>query len=95
MDYLEKLDFTESEIKSLNDCLSSDLKSLLTANRKLIEINLLYLKSLDLPNYKEVFLKFYDMFLLDNSTFISIFDKYEKEDLIAKITKNINIVEYL
>ena len=39
MDYLEKLDFTE--------CLSSVLKSLLTANRKLIEINLLYLKSLD------------------------------------------------
>ena len=32
---------------------------------------------------------------MDNSNFIAIFSKYEKEDLIEKLKKNINIVEFL
>ena len=46
-------------------------------------------------NYQEVFLEYYDMFLLDHSNFVEIFAKYEPEDLIEKIKKNIKVVEYL
>jgi len=35
------------------------------------------------------------MFLMDHSNFVEIFSKYEPEDLIEKLKKNIKIVEYL
>jgi hypothetical protein len=35
------------------------------------------------------------MFLLDEKSFDEIFNKYDKEDLIIKLEKNIAIMEYL
>ena len=40
-------------------------------------------------------MKFYDMFLNDHSHFVRIFSKYEPEDLIEKLNKNIKVIEYL
>ena len=35
------------------------------------------------------------MILIDDSNFREIFEKYDRDDLIDKIAKNIHIVEYL
>ena len=40
-------------------------------------------------------LNYYDMFLMDNSNFINVFNQYDRDDLIDKIQKDITIVEYL
>ena len=85
MDFLSKLDFTDQEINLLNECVPDILKELLIENQKLVVININYLKNLGIKNYREVFMKFFDMFLLDVSTFKDIFEKYETEDLINKI----------
>lgn len=95
MSYLKDLGFSEEEIKTLDKNIPDRLKIKLKDNNKLVTTNLSYLKELGVNNYKEVFNKFYDTFLLDASTFKAIFDKYEPEDLISKIEKNINIIEYL
>ena len=95
MKFLEKYDFNKEDIA---DFLNNSPKKLIDAikdNKKLVCANIEYLKDLGVTNYQDIFLKFYDMFLMDNSNFIAIFSKYEKEDLIAKLKKNINIVEYL
>ena len=55
--------------------------------KKLVTENISYLKDLGVTNYQDIFLKFYEMFLMDNSNFIAIFSKYEKEDLIEKLKK--------
>ena len=95
MDFLSKLEFTDQEIKLLEECVPDILKDLIIENQKLVVININYLKNLGVKNYREVFMKFFDMFLLDVSTFKDIFEKYETEDLINKIQENVGIVEFL
>lgn len=95
MKFLEKLNFSKDDINELLDNTPDKYIEAIKDNKKLVTENLTYLKDLGVTNYQYIFLKFYDMFLMDNSNFISVFAKYEKEDLIEKLNKNINIVEYL
>ena len=46
-------------------------------------------------NIDLVFSNYYDLFLLDSSKFESIFNKYEASDLADKISKNVEIIEFL
>ena len=95
MKFLEKYEFKKEEIA---DFLNNSPKKLIDAikgNKKLVCENINYLKDLGVTNYQKIFLEYYDMFLMDHSNFVSVFDKYEPEDLIEKLKKNIRIVEYL
>lgn len=95
MKFLEKIGFSKDDISFLEENTPEKLLDLIKEQKKLVTENITYLKDLGVTNYQDIFLKFYDMFLMDNSNFIAIFSKYEKEDLIAKLKKNINIVEFL
>ncbi len=95
MKFLEKLNFSKDDIDYLLENTPEKLIELLKEQKKLVTENISYLKDLGVTNYQDIFLKYYDMFLMDNSNFISVFSKYEKEDLIEKLNKNINIVEFL
>ena len=63
--------------------------------KKLISANIKYLMDLGVKNYREIFLEYYDLFLLDSSNFMGIFNKYDRDDLVDKLEKNIAIIEYL
>ena len=52
-------------------------------------------KEMGVHNFKEIFVKFYDMFLMDNSNFMNVFNKYDREDLVEKLERNADIVEFL
>ena len=95
MKFLEKIGFSKDDISFLEENTPEKLLDLIKEQKKLVTENITYLKDLGVTNYQDIFLKFYDMFLMDNSNFIAIFSKYEKEDLNAKLKKNINIVEFL
>lgn len=95
MNFLEKLDFSKEEIAEIVENTPENYLTLLKAQKKLVSENISFLKELGIGNYQEIFIKYYDMFLIDNSNFKDIFSKYEPEDLIAKLSKNINIVEFL
>ena len=95
MKFLEKLNFTKDDIEEIKDSTPEALLALLKTQKKLVIENITFLKDLGVINYQEIFIKYYDMFLMDNSNFKDIFEKYEPEDLISKLSKNINIVEYL
>ena len=47
------------------------------------------------PQCYEDFKNYYDMFLMDPGLFSEIFNKYDKEDLIEKLKKNLTIIEHL
>ena len=82
MKFLEKYDFNKEDIA---DFLNNSPKKLIDAikdNKKLVCANIEYLK-------------YYDAFLMDHSNFVKIFSKYEPEDLIEKLKKNIRVFEYL
>ena len=95
MKFLEKLDFSPDAIAEIMDNTPDKLIELLKAQKKLVSENIEYLRELGVTNYQEIFIRYYDMFLMDNSNFKGIFAKYDQEDLIEKLAKNINIVEYL
>lgn len=95
MQYLKNYGFSDIEIGWLNDNVTPAIKKELDLEEKLVGTNLDYLKDLGVENYKEIFNEYYGMFLMDNSAFIEIFNKYDQNDLIDKLRKNITIVEYL
>jgi len=95
MKFLEKFDFNKEEIANFLNNSPKKLIDAIKENKKLVSENISYLKELGITNYQEIFLEYYDMFLMDHSNFVEIFSKYEPEDLIEKLKKNIKIVEYL
>ena len=95
MMYLKDLGFEEDVINSLLEELPSGAVEKITEHEETITANIKYLKDLGISNYVDAFIKFYNMFLLEPSTFDEIFSKYDKEDLIVKLEKNVAIMEYL
>lgn len=95
MKFLEKYDFNKEEIATFLNNSPKKLIDAIKDNKKLVCENIEYLKNLGVTNYQTIFLEYYDMFLMDHSNFKEIFEKYEPEDLIEKLNKNIKIVEYL
>ena len=95
MMYLKELGFDNDYIQMLNENLPEKALSKLNAEKDNVIANITFLKDLGINNYQDAFAKFYNMFLLDSATFEDIFSKYDKEDLIVKLEKNIAIMEYL
>ncbi len=95
MKFLLKYGFTEEELNSFRVNVPPILIEQILNSYQLVSKNLDSLLSLGINNTKKIFMKFYDMFLMDNSNFMSIFNKYDQADLIEKLDKNIDIVEFL
>jgi len=86
------MNFIEEEISSI---ISNELRQDIENNAELVKANINYLKELGVKNYQEIFKTYYPMFLMDNSNFKEIFNKYDLSDLIEKINKNMAIIEHL
>ena len=95
MDYLEKYNFTKDDISSFIEDVPASVIEILEENKKQVCNNIKYLRELGINNYKDVFINYYELFLNDDTNFRAIFEKYDRDDLIDKVAKNINIVEYL
>ena len=95
MNFLLDYDFNQEEIKAFAANIPPLLHEQILNSYRLVSENIESLKKMGVTNFKEVFIKFYDMFLLDNSNFMNIFNKYEREDLIEKINSDADIVEFL
>lgn len=95
MNYLEKIGFTSDDISVIKNSTTKVIFNLLNEQKRVVSANILYLKNIGIKNYKEIFIKYSDLFLMDNSNFIEIFDKYDQDDLIEKLNNNIDIFAYL
>jgi len=95
MKFLEKYEFSKEDIADFLNNSPKKLIDTIKENKKLVGQNIAYLKDLGITNYQQIFLSYYDVFLMDHSNFVDIFSKYDPEDLIEKLKKNIKIIEYL
>ncbi|MCR5788094.1 MAG: hypothetical protein K6G37_03315 [Bacilli bacterium] len=95
MNYLEKIGFTSEEINIIKKRTNGVIYKLLSDQGRVVTANIKYLKSLGVNNYKEVFIKYPDLFLVDLSNFKETFDKYDREDLVQKLEANPDIIAYL
>ena len=95
MDYLIEIGFDKETIDLLQNTLPDNtIKTFIKENENITK-NINYLKNIGITNYKDAFVRFYNMFLLDSKDFEEIFNKYDNEDLIEKLEKNVAIMEYL
>ena len=95
MKYLESLGFPSDKIEELASNLPDVMLNAFNDSSRLVTANIKYLNDLGVKNTQDIFFGFYELFLLDHSNFRAIFEKYEKDDLIEKLAKNVAIVEYL
>ena len=79
------------KLQDIPECLRNDIE----INQDLVMTNINCLKDLGVSNYLEIFKHYYYMFLMDNSNFMNIFNKYERKDLVDKLEKNMAIIEHL
>lgn len=93
--FLDSLGFSTNFIQSFVDTHAKCVLESLDKNQKLVKTNYQYLLDLGVKNIQDIFLQYYELFLMDYSNFTSIFNKYDREDLVEKLEKNIAIVEYL
>ena len=95
MNYLVNLGFPEDIVEVLSKNIPEKVIEELKKNESVVATNINCLKSLGITNHVDSFASFYNMFLIDTKTFDDIFSKYDTEDLIAKLEKNVAIMEYL
>lgn len=95
MKFLEKEGFSADDLVEILNNIPDKLQAQIEENHKLVTMNIRFLKEIGVMNYQKIFIKFYDLFLMDPSNFEDIFAKYDTADLINKLNKNVNIVEYL
>lgn len=94
MEFLNKY-FDNDTIMYLNDNVPKVILEELEKEQKLVSKNISFLKDLGVSNIDNIFKNYYDMFLMDPEIFSEIFNKYDKEDLIEKLKKNLTIIEHL
>ena len=94
MEFLDKY-FDNDTIMYLNDNVPKVILEELEKEQKLVSKNISFLKDLGVSNIDNIFKYYYDMFLMDPGLFSEIFNKYDKEDLIEKLNKNLTIIEHL
>lgn len=95
MNFLDKLGFSTEDINDIKANIPSLIIDQLEKASDLVTANINYLIELGVTNYKEAFMAYYDMFLMDTDAFEGVFNKYDREDLIKKIEKNVAIIEHL
>ena len=93
--YLEELGFTEENIREFVKEVPAAAIDELWESSAIVKTNISYLKKLGINDFQEAFLRFYNMFLIEPASFDEIFSKYDSEDLIEKLEKNIAIMEHL
>lgn len=95
MNFLKKLGFSKEEIEEFENSTADVMLEALNASKKLVQANFQFLEGLGVKNAHDIFFEYYELFLMDHSYFMAIFNKYDQEDLVEKLEKNIAIIEYL
>ena len=93
--FIKDLGLDDEHIKEVKAIFDSETFDIINENIETLYTNISFLKNLGVSNYQDAFLRFYNMFLIEPSSFEEIFQKYDKEDLIAKLEKNVAIMEHL
>ena len=93
MEYLYNFGLDDSDIEKIKENTSDEIYSDLTLFAKIVEKNIIYIRDFGIPNYRQVITKYPEIFLRDVESFENVFSKFDKDDLIAKVTKNVAVIK--
>lgn len=95
MEYLLHYGFNDMEINDIKEANYSFITQKISEYKNLVLQNLTFLQELGVSNYKDIFKRHVEMFLMDNDAFEKVFNKYDREDLIERLKHNPDLVEQL
>ena len=95
MKFLEDYGFCQEEFEEFMNNTPKKLIDKLEEHEDLVRVNLQFVKDLGTSVYKEIFINYPDIFLLDASVFAKTFTQYETDELIESLNNNFKVVEYL
>ena len=95
MEYLFDLGFSLEEVNTIRGQYDKNAIEKLEFFPRLVSENYNYLKSYGIKNIKICFLNHLNMFFMNPDKFKSIFNKYDRADLIRCIEKNDQVLEKL
>ena len=94
MNFLKEYGFEEVDINEFLENTPEKKKEEIKKHAKLVSQNIEYLKNLGVITYKEIFINYPDMFLMDASTFEKSFSQYETKELLEKFNGYYRLVRY-
>ena len=95
MEYLFDLGFSLEEVNMIRNKYGQEDRDKIEFFPRLIKENYNYLKSYGINNIKVCFINHVKMFFINPDKFRSIFNKYDKNDLVRCIEKNDQVLEKL
>ncbi len=95
MNFLKEYGFLDSDISEYENNTPDKIKDVILKHENLVRVNLEYLKGLGVETYKEIFINYPDMFLMDASNFEESLAKYDKTELVEKLNANFKMVKHL
>ena len=95
MKFLEECGFLEEDIKEYEGNTPELVRKTINEHEALVKTNIDFLKNLGIKTYKEIFIKYPDMFLMDASNFEKSFTQYNQEEMIEKLNANFKMVKWL
>lgn len=95
MEYLFDLGFSLEEINTIKSKYKNNEVEKLEFFSRLVKDNYNYLKSYGIDNIKICFINHLNMFFMNPDKFRSIFNKYDRADLVRCIEKNDAVLEKL
>ena len=76
MKFLEKYGFDNDEIQEALDNTPQKLQDQINKHLELVEENLKFIQGLGIDTYKEIFINYPELFLMDSSNFSEKFNQY-------------------
>jgi hypothetical protein len=95
MKFLEECGFLEEDIKEYEGNTPELVRKTINEHEALVKTNIDFLKNLGIKTYKEIFINYPDMFLMDASNFEKSFTQYNQEEMIEKLNANFKMVKWL
>lgn len=89
--YLYDFGLNSRDLDSLKENVDERTFSELTLFEGLVKENLQFMKDFGLNNYIQVVVKYPEIFLRDAESFKNIFSKFDRDDLLQKVEKNVAV----
>lgn len=93
MEYLYNFGLDSTDIEILKENVDDEVYSDLSLMENMVIENIVYLKDLGVTNYSQVIVKYPEIFLRDAESFRNVFSKFDKEDLIQKVARNVAVIK--
>ena len=93
MKYLYNYGIDITDIELIKENASDEVYSDLSFFEGLVSQNIEFLKNFGIQNYGQAVVKYPEIFLRDTSSLQNVLSKFDREDLIERVAKNVAVLK--